>query len=154
MKYKTVGDLNLEIAQNHYLEIANKLSEKIGKTVLFEFYRGEFELIYKVRYYLTAPCGCCRTTPHVYPSDFEDMLNKFKKLSELDTIIRKNTEFEEEYGMMYNLDLFDSVFDELEVDYSYNKEQLERFYSMDNNEIVDRFKKEYYKYMEEVEENE
>lgn len=151
MKYKTVGDLNLEIAQNNYLDIANKLSEKIGKTVMFELHRGEFELIYKVRYYLTAPCGCCRTTPHVYPSNFDDMLNKFKKLSELDMMIRKDPEFKEEYGVMYDLDFFDSVFDELEVDYLYNKEQLERFYSMDNNEIIDRFKKEYYKYMEVVE---
>lgn len=128
---------NLENAQMDLIGICKEISDKLGlkNKISYKLYHeGEYDVIYVPRFYLKAPCGCCDTLPYVYPTNIDDMVEKFKKIVYIDKKIREQID---EFSYMYTIDLL-GIFNS-DSNYVCNDEINNKFWNMDSDEIVQKF---------------
>lgn len=141
---------NFYQSQIELLDFCKELDSKLGlkNKISFKLYlEDEFSVLYEPRFYLKAPCGCCSTTPYVYPSNIEEMVEKFEKIIYIDDEIRKQID---ELEVMYSLDLLNIFGNNSE--YAGNEEIEEIFWKMDSDEIIELFAKRWNELLEEDEE--
>lgn len=135
------GVKSLYNAQEEIYELCKDISKSIGleRRVCYNLYHAdEYDIFYSTRLYLQAPCGCCKTLPYIYPSNMEDMINKFEKIKRIDKRIRESID---ELATMYDIDLLWIL--DSDSNYICNDDINNKFWEMSEDEIVEKYIKKY-----------
>lgn len=111
------------------------------------YHEDEFSVEYKLRFFIIAPCGCCKSLPYIYPTNTEDMLVKFRKVYEISKVIRQDID---EFGVQYTIDLLGvlkhKTYGRADSEaIAWNSVLLDEFWSIPNEDIIKKYKKRYYK---------